>query len=105
MAETETVPIQNERGETRQYETVASRLARFRTDHAADVINSTILECNEEMVLMRVEISYFFEGSGWVVVSSAHAQEYRCDGEINQTSALENCETSALGRALAFLGY
>src|ERR1700732_370789 len=41
----------------------------------------------------------------FIPLAVAHAEEYRAASEINQTSALENCETSALGRALAFLGY
>lgn len=100
------VAITNERtGQVKHYETVASRLSRFRVDHAGDKIDSRIVVCDDEKVIVRVEISYFFEGSGWTVVSAAHAEEYRMDGEVNATSALENCETSALGRALSFLGY
>ena len=34
----------------------------------------------------------------------AHAQEVVGEGFINKTSALENAETSAVGRALAFMG-
>lgn len=100
------VAIPNERtGVVKHYETVASRLARFRTEHMNDKIQSTIIECTDEKVMVLVEISYYFTDSGWQVISSAHAEEYRCDGEINATSALENCETSALGRALSFAGY
>src|ERR1700676_4993911 len=108
MSETETVAIQNERGETRQYETVASRLMRFREKYPTADIMTSIIELNDEKVIMRCEISMSFEsnpGFEWHTVSRGHAEEYRCDGEINQTSALENCETSALGRALAFLGF
>jgi hypothetical protein len=38
-------------------------------------------------------------------VSTGHSEEKRNASKINQTSALENCETSATGRALAFLGF
>ena len=38
------------------------------------------------------------------VVASAHAQEDRTSSMINKTSYVENCETSAVGRALAMLG-
>ena len=34
-----------------------------------------------------------------------HAYEIETASGINKTSALENCETSAVGRALAFAGY
>lgn len=36
--------------------------------------------------------------------ASGHAEEERGQGNVNRTSALENCETSAVGRALANLG-
>ena len=38
------------------------------------------------------------------IYATGHAEEYRADGKINKTSALENAETSAIGRALACLG-
>lgn len=106
----ETVPLTNTRGQTRQYETVASRLARFRFDHPDWAVLPTIIECNDDKVVVRVDIGsvQYHDNRGGMyshTLSSAHAEEYRSDGEINMTSALENCETSALGRALAFLGY
>ncbi len=38
-------------------------------------------------------------------VATGHAEEKRNSSKINQTSALENSETSSCGRALAFLGF
>jgi hypothetical protein len=38
------------------------------------------------------------------VLASGHAEEIRGQGQVNSTSALENAETSAIGRALAALG-
>lgn len=37
-------------------------------------------------------------------VFCGHAEENRKSSQINRTSAVENCETSAVGRALAMLG-
>ena len=110
MAETETVPIQNERGETRQYETVASRLMRFRKDLPFAQIFTIIVALDDEKAVMRCEIYVSFahpttQELEWRMVSCGHAEEYRHSSDVNETSALENCETSALGRALAFLGY
>ena len=39
-----------------------------------------------------------------MVVSQGHAHELKANGMINKTSFVENCETSAVGRALALLG-
>ena len=38
------------------------------------------------------------------IVATGHAHEERGSSNINKTSYVENCETSAVGRALAFLG-
>ena len=38
------------------------------------------------------------------IVANGLAEEKKNASRINQTSALENCETSAVGRALAFCG-
>jgi len=38
------------------------------------------------------------------VISTGHAHEERASSHINKTSYVENCETSAIGRALAMLG-
>jgi hypothetical protein len=42
---------------------------------------------------------------GRPVVAVGHAEENRQASTINKTSALENCETSAYGRALAAFGF
>lgn len=38
------------------------------------------------------------------VIATGHAHEERASSNINKTSYVENCETSAVGRALAMLG-
>jgi len=38
------------------------------------------------------------------IVASGHAHEERSSSHINKTSYVENCETSAIGRALAMMG-
>lgn len=59
------------------------------------------------------EANFYPEQGMWVVkatltwnkgVYTGHAQEIIGDGYINKTSALENCETSAIGRACAMAG-
>jgi len=38
------------------------------------------------------------------VIATGHAHEIQANGNINKTSYIENCETSAVGRALAIMG-
>lgn len=89
----------------KQYETVGSRVLRFRQDKPQWFIHTVTHEVNEDYVRIGASIGYHMEDGTALVLATGYAEEYRDDGKINKTSALENCETSAIGRALAFLGY
>lgn len=106
---TETVDITNERGVTKKYETVASRVFRFRADHPDWFIDTKVLHINDVACCVRTEIGWTTlnnEGEPRrIIVGTGLAEEYRDASEINRTSALENAETSAIGRALAASGY
>ena len=68
---------------------------------------------NWEHYSIENDATFYPEEKMWVVRSiltigenkyTGHAQEIIGDGYINATSALENCETSAVGRACAMAG-
>lgn len=81
------------------YETVALRVQKFRERHPDYRLITEIIERTDACVVMRASIY-----NGDSLLATGHAEEYRRTSEINKTSALENCETSAIGRALATLG-
>ena len=85
-----------------QYITVNERLKYFRNTPTYNNwhINEELIEINDKEGIFKVTI---FDKQGEPVVS-AHAQEYRDNSYINKTSFLENGFTSALGRALGYLG-
>jgi hypothetical protein len=85
----------------KEYLTVAYRIKQFRVDHPDWQIHTDIIHMDDDRVVVRAEIA----DSAGVTVASGHAEERRSASQINQTSALENCESSAVGRALAFAGY
>ena len=85
----------------KEYLTVAYRIKQFRVDHPDWQIHTDIIEMDEDRVVVRAEIC----DSASVTIATGHAEEKRSSSQINQTSALENCESSAVGRALAFAGY
>ena len=60
------------------------------------------LHCNEYIVKAIVTPNPLQEPE---IFYTGHAAERDNTGFVNKTSALENCETSAVGRALAFAGY
>jgi len=57
--------------------------------------------CNDKQVAVKCTITDVCNGN---VVGSGLAFELIGKGPVNQTSALENCDTSAIGRALASMG-
>ena len=85
----------------KKYETVASRVCRFRDDQPIGKIVTNLVSADEATVVFRAEI--YIEDD--ILLASGHAEEERGSSMINKTSALENCETSAVGRALAFAKY
>ena len=84
----------------KEYATVALRVAIARRvlGTALDIVTK-IVSIDKDTVVMQADI--FIDGKH---VSTGHAEEKRTASRINQTSALENCESSAIGRMLAVSG-
>jgi hypothetical protein len=85
------------------YEPVEVRLEKFINDHKNFRI-STELEVVEATRYI-VKAYLFKDASDSVAWATGYAEETVSSRGVNQTSALENCETSAIGRALANAGY
>lgn len=88
----------------REYHTVAERVHDFRQAHPAKDgwgITAECVERGEHIVCFRAAI---VDPDGRVV-AEGWAEEDRRSGKINRSAAVENCETSAIGRALAAAGY
>jgi hypothetical protein len=85
------------------YETVEVRLEKFIKDYP-DFRIATELEVVESNRYI-VKAYLFKVSSDSAAFSTGLAEEKVADRGVNQTSALENCETSAIGRALANAGY
>jgi len=66
-------------------------------------IRTEFIELTPEWCVMKASIIKVFD-SGEMVVATGHAYEKADSTFINKTSYIENCETSAIGRALGNLG-
>jgi hypothetical protein len=96
MTNKNTVKIHN-----KEYEVVASRVQRFREEHQNYSITTEIFSNSTDQIMFKASI---LDETGRIL-ATGHAEETRGSTQINRTSALENCETSAIGRALACYGY
>ena len=87
----------------KQYKTVAERINEFRSNGACldHGIVTELVSDSDGVVIMKASIQAI-DGR---VMGTGFAEEVRGSTNINKTSALENCETSAIGRALANVGF
>ena len=85
----------------KKYTEVFVRVEIFRKTFGTDLgIKTEIILNDGKFVIVKATI----EDKDGHVVGSGLAEEVRGSSNVNKTSALENCETSAIGRALASLG-
>ena len=85
---------------TVDYAEVKERITAFRFIFPEGAISTKIIEQDESHVVIRAEV--FNENGSLLAVG--HAHETSGSSYINETSMIENCETSAVGRALGILG-
>ncbi len=85
----------------KEYKTVALRVAEFRAAHPDYTISTDLVEANDVLVIMKASI---LDNDGRLL-ATGYSEEVRAASKINATSALENAETSAIGRCLSALGF
>lgn len=92
----------------KDYVQVNERIKAFRALYPEGQIVTTMLSNTEGVCTFRAEIYgapvALPEEAGVRLLATGHAYERESSSFINKTSYIENCETSAVGRALGFLG-
>ena len=82
------------------YEPVAVRHSRWLTQHPnGRTLTHMVSAPGADVCVIRAEL--WLED---VCIATGYAEEVRGAGNVNRTSHVENCETSAVGRALANAG-
>ena len=85
------------------YEPVEVRLEKFIKDYPTFRISTELEVVEKDRYIVK---AYLYKDAGDSVAwATGYAEETVTQRGVNQTSALENCETSAIGRALANAGY
>lgn len=91
-----TMPIKG-----KNYATVATRLNEFWAVCPDGSIDTTVCDIDESHVLMQAKV---YDEKDHLLATGT-AEEEKEASRINSTSYVENCETSAIGRALANAGF
>lgn len=87
----------------KEYAEVNQRVRAFRMIWPQGYIRTEIVS-NDGDVGKRTCVFRAVVGVGDVILATGTAYENEGSSNINRTSYIENCETSAVGRALGFLG-
>lgn len=85
-----------------EYVEVAERVRYFNEAYPKGVIKTEIISHESGVILMKATIIPNIENPSRGF--TGYAQEEKGKGLVNALSYIENCETSAVGRALGFLG-
>ena len=85
----------------KKYTMVSTRVEAFRKAFGMEYgIETDIISYNGDNVIAKAVI----KNKDGMIIGSGYAEEIRGSSNVNKTSAIENCETSAVGRALASIG-
>jgi hypothetical protein len=84
------------------YEPVASRIKRFWEEHPLGAIHTELVFDDGHRCIVKATV--YFDSTA-EPVSSDYAEEVQTERGVNSTSRIENCSTSAQGRALAAAGF
>ena len=87
------------------YVTVHERIEKFYAKYPTGRLTTTILEHNAETGFVLIRAEAFREADNTQPAATGHAYELRSAGHVQASSYVEVCETSAIGRALALLGF
>ena len=90
--------------EVKEYAEVNQRIKAFRMVYPDGFIQTDIVSIENGVCIIRAKVGYEDE-KGHHVLGTGTAYEKEGSTFINKTSYIENCETSAVGRALGMLGF
>lgn len=88
----------------KEYAEVNQRIKAFRMLYPEGAIQTDIVSHEDGVIVMRAVVGTYQEDGTFHILGEGTAFESQHTGQINGTSYIENCETSAVGRALGMCG-
>lgn len=88
----------------KDYAEVNQRIKAFRMVYPTGFIHTHMLSNENGVCVFMAQVGYL-DGETSATLGTGHAYEKEGSTFINKTSYIENCETSAVGRALAMAGF
>lgn len=89
----------------KEYAEVNQRIKAFRQLYPEGFIKTEILGNENGVVVMKAIVGWYTADGSEIVLATGTAYEKETSSYINKTSYIENCETSAVGRALGMIGF
>lgn len=86
------------------YAEVNQRIKAFRMVYPEGFILTELLSDENGICLFKAMVGFYINGEPFTI-GVGHAYEKEDSSFINKTSYIENCETSAVGRALGMAGF
>lgn len=87
-----------------QYAAVSERIKAFRKLYPEGFISTDLISNENGVCIIKATVGYKDELGERFVLGTGMAYEKEGSSFINKTSYIENCETSAVGRALGMCG-
>lgn len=89
----------------KDYAEVNQRIKAFRMVCPDGFISTEMLMDDDGICEIKARVGYYRDNGTMHILGTGHAREEKSASYINQTSYIENCETSAVGRALGMAGF
>ena len=99
----ETIRTTNIKG--KEYAEVNQRIKAFRMVYPDGVIKTEMISNVNGVCIFKASIYSEISNAFDCLLATGHAYEKESSSFINKTSYIENCETSAVGRALGLAGF
>ena len=89
----------------KEYAEVNQRIKAFRMIYPDGIIDTSLIKDENGECIFKAQVGFYQEDGCVQWLGTGYAKEKEDSSFINKTSYIENCETSAVGRALGMAGF